>query len=82
MVVLLAVGLISNKNVEQQTEYSSSDKPNGEIDEEKSTHYDAGENPMDELIIEEIKKHRISCDTQAKGNKNLSKKNNAWRDIS
>ena len=49
---------ISNEDAEQQTEGSSSGEPNSETDEEQSSHYDADENLMDELIIEEIKKHR------------------------
>ena len=49
---------ISNEDAEQQTEGSSSGEPNSETDEEQSSHFDADENLMDELIIEEIKKHR------------------------
>ena len=48
---------ISNEDAEQQTEGSPSGEPNSETDEEQSSNYDADENLMDELIIEEIKKH-------------------------
>ena len=48
---------ISNEDAEQQTEGSPSGEPNSETDEEQSSNYDADENLMDELVIEEIKKH-------------------------
>ena len=48
---------ISNEDAEKQTEGSPSGEPNSETDEEQSSNYDPDENLMDELIIEEIKKH-------------------------
>ena len=44
------------KEKRESLEGSSSGEPNSETDKEQSSHYDADENLMDELIIEEIKK--------------------------
>ena len=70
---LIRSPIIDNEDVEKQTEGSPSDEHNGEIDEEQGSHYDAGESPLDKLIIKEVKKYRILWETQVKEYKDHSK---------